>query len=164
MNMLLVAPATVGIGFAVVTMWALNTDAVRRWRRRVREFIPFKAAPSHFMATGTAEMQWLRNQDHPELVTYFMKPLFRNARTGDITILVRYPAGEINPRHTHPVGHGMYVLKGTLVTHRGTFGRDTFVWFPPNEVMFHGAGPEGELVVMFMTSVDSCTDYVRDSS
>ena len=28
--------------------------------------------------------------------------------------LVRYPAGAINPSHTHPCAHGMYVLEGTL--------------------------------------------------
>jgi hypothetical protein len=32
------------------------------------------------------------------------------------------------------------VLEGELVTHKGTFGPGSFVWFPEGEVMEHGAG------------------------
>ena len=39
--------------------------------------------------------------------------------------LVRYPAGAINPMHTHPYAHGMYVLEGTLVTQDGQYGQGT---------------------------------------
>src|SRR5947208_11685541 len=66
--------------------------------------------------------------------------------------LVRYPAGVINPEHTHPCGHGMYVLEGTLVTHNGAFGPGCFVWFPEGEVMEHGASADGDVVVVFVTN------------
>ena len=59
-----------------------------------------------------------------------------------------FSAGVINPRHTHPCGHGMYVLEGKLVTHAGTFGPGTFVWFPEGEVMEHGASTEGDVTVL----------------
>jgi quercetin dioxygenase-like cupin family protein len=107
------------------------------------------------------ELDWARNQQHQDAVTYFMKPLFENPHNGDRVLLVRYAAGQMNPTHTHPVGHGMYVLQGTLVTHRGSFGPDTFVWFPPHEPMSHGAGPNGELVALFTTSRNFRTHYVQ---
>src|SRR4029078_3612159 len=58
----------------------------------------------------------------------FRKELFTDPETGVEIRLVRYPAGVINPEHTHPCGHGMYVLEGTLVTHTGRFGPGSFVW------------------------------------
>ena len=69
------------------------------------------------------------------------KDLYTDPETGAEIRLVRYPAGLVNPAHTHPCGHGLYVLEGDLVTHKGTFGPGTFVWFPEGEVMEHGAGP-----------------------
>ena len=74
---------------------------------------------------------------------------------------MRYPAGVINPRHTHPRGHGMYVLKGTLVTHKGRFPPGTFVWFPEGEVMEHGASAGEDVVVVFVTNKGFRIDYVE---
>ncbi len=90
-----------------------------------------------------------------------MKLLFSDQQTGCSVKLVRYPAGQINPPHTHVVGHGMYVLKGSLVTHMGTFGPESFVWFPPREVMWHGAGADEELVALFMALGELNTQYVE---
>ena len=68
---------------------------------------------------------------------------------------------EINPSHFHPAPHGMYVLRGSLVTHRGTFGPDTYVWFPPHEVMWHGAASDQELVVLFIAGPNLSTHYTK---
>ena len=46
----------------------------------------------------------------------YRKNLIEDPDTGMEVRLVRYPAGVINVRHTHPCAHGMYVLEGTLVT------------------------------------------------
>jgi quercetin dioxygenase-like cupin family protein len=82
----------------------------------------------------------------------YRKNLFTDPETGIEIRLVRYPAGIINPRHTHPCAHGMYVLEGTLVTHEGRFGPGTFVWFPEGEVMEHGAAADQDVVVLFITN------------
>ena len=58
---------------------------------------------------------------------FHVKRLLDEPETGMSVTLLRYPAGLINPHHTHPCGHGMYVLEGKLVTHRGEFGPGTFV-------------------------------------
>lgn len=89
----------------------------------------------------------------------FRKELFIDPDTGMEVRLVRYPAGVINPRHTHPCAHGMYVLEGTLVTHAGQFGPGSFVWFPEGQVMEHGASPAGDAVVVFITNKPFRIDY-----
>lgn len=91
------------------------------------------------------------------------KELFSDQETGMLLRLVRYPAGVINPRHTHPCGHGMYVLEGTLVTHRGTFGPGHFVWFPEGQVMEHGASADGDVTVVFITNKPFRIDYLEPS-
>jgi quercetin dioxygenase-like cupin family protein len=53
----------------------------------------------------------------------YRKNLIEDPDTGMEIRLVRYPAGVINPLHTHPCAHGMFVLEGTLVTHDGTYGQ-----------------------------------------
>ena len=55
----------------------------------------------------------------------------------------------------------MYVLEGTLVTHKGSFGPGTFVWFPEGEVMEHGASAEGDLTVLFISNKSFRIDYVE---
>src|SRR5262249_35801149 len=89
------------------------------------------------------------------------KDLYTDPQTGAEVRLVSYPAGVVNPAHTHPCGHGLYVLEGDLVTHRGTFGPGTFVWFPEGNVMEHGAGPEADVTVLFVTNKSFRIDYVE---
>jgi quercetin dioxygenase-like cupin family protein len=96
--------------------------------------------------------------------TLLRKELLTDPETGVLIRLVRYPAGVINPQHTHPCGHGMYVLDGNLVTHQGTFGPGTFVWFPEGDLMEHGASADGDVTVLFVTNKAFRIDYVDESS
>jgi quercetin dioxygenase-like cupin family protein len=89
----------------------------------------------------------------------YRKNLIVDPDTGMEVRLVRYPAGAINPRHTHPCGHGMYVLDGTLVTHDGQYGPGHFVWFPEGSVMEHGATAEQDVTVLFITNKRFEIDY-----
>lgn len=82
----------------------------------------------------------------------YRKNLFTDPETGMEIRLVRYPAGAVNPSHTHPCAHGMYVLEGKLKTHDGEFGPGSFVWFPEGSVMEHGATAEEDVVVLFITN------------
>ena len=90
----------------------------------------------------------------------FRKNLFTDPETGMEIRLVRYPAGIVNPLHKHPCAHGMYVLEGTLVTHAGTYGPGSFVWFPEGEAMEHGASAAGDVVVVFITNKPFRIDYI----
>ena len=82
----------------------------------------------------------------------YRKNLFTDPETGMEIRLVKYPAGIVNPLHTHPCAHGMYVLEGTLVTHTGRFPPGSFVWFPEGPAMEHGATAEADVVVLFLTN------------
>lgn len=116
---------------------------------------------SDFLAIDAARLPWEETFNEHVGKPIFRKPLFSDPETGMLVRLVRYPAGVINPQHTHPCGHGMYVLEGNLVTHRGTFGPGSFVWFPEGEAMEHGASAEGDVTVVFITNKPFRIDYVK---
>ena len=82
----------------------------------------------------------------------YRKNLIVDPDTGMEVRLVRYPAGAVNPSHTHPCAHGMYVLEGTLVTHAGEYGPGHFVWFPEGMLMEHGATAKQDVTVLFITN------------
>jgi quercetin dioxygenase-like cupin family protein len=117
-------------------------------------------AGREFVAVDAGAMPWEERFHERVGKPLYRKMLFTDAETGAAVSLVRYPAGVINPGHTHPCGHGMYVLEGTLVTHKGEFGPGTFVWFPEGEVMTHGASADGDVVVVFVTNKAFRIDYV----
>ncbi|MEK6260012.1 MAG: cupin domain-containing protein [Planctomycetota bacterium] len=114
-----------------------------------------------FFSINTAEQPWEERFNEKLGRALFRKDLYTDSNTGAEIRLVRYPAGVINPSHTHPCGHGMYVLEGTLVTHKGSFGPGTFVWFPEGEVMEHGASADGDVTVLFITNKSFRIDYVE---
>ncbi|MDB5384792.1 MAG: conserved hypothetical protein RmlC-like cupins domain [Planctomycetaceae bacterium] len=116
--------------------------------------------PNAYYAINTNEVPWLERFNEKLGRALFRKELYEDPETGMFVRLVRYPAGVINPGHTHPCGHGMFVLEGTLVTHRGTYGPGTFVWFPEGEVMEHGASAEADVTVVFITNKSFRIDYV----
>jgi quercetin dioxygenase-like cupin family protein len=82
----------------------------------------------------------------------YRKFLVDDPDTGMGVRLTRYPAGVINPWHTHNCAHGMFVLEGTLVTNLGRHTPGTFVWFPEGAPMQHGATAEGDVTVVFVTN------------
>jgi quercetin dioxygenase-like cupin family protein len=116
--------------------------------------------PAKYYAVDTKELPWSERFNEKIGRALFRKDLYTDPASGMEIRLVRYPAGVINPRHTHPCGHGMYVLEGTLVTHQGSYGPDSFVWFPEGDVMEHGASAEGDVTVVFVTNKAFRIDYV----
>jgi quercetin dioxygenase-like cupin family protein len=116
---------------------------------------------SQFLAVDTNLLPWEERFSEAIGKAIYRKEFFTDPETGMLVRLVRYPAGVINPAHTHPCGHGMYVLEGTLVTHKGAFGPGCFVWFPEGEVMEHGASAEGDVVVVFITNKPFRIDYIE---
>jgi quercetin dioxygenase-like cupin family protein len=104
------------------------------------------------IAVDAEALPWEERFNPPTGVTLHRKELFIDPETGMEVRLVRYPAGFINPLHTHPCAHGMFVLEGTLVTHEGRYGKGSFVWFPEGGEMEHGATAEQPVTVLFITN------------
>jgi quercetin dioxygenase-like cupin family protein len=104
------------------------------------------------VAIDTQVLPWEERFNEKLGRALYRKNLIIDPDTGMEVRLVRYPAGVINVRHTHPCAHGMYVLEGTLVTQAGRYGPGAFVWFPEGLEMEHGATPERDVTVLFITN------------
>jgi quercetin dioxygenase-like cupin family protein len=104
------------------------------------------------IAIDTTAMPWEERYMVAAGKSNFRKLLLQDPDTGMEIRLVRYPAGFKTPWHTHPCGHGIYVLEGTLVTHQGRHGPGAFVWFPEGMLMEHGATADTDVVVLFITN------------
>jgi quercetin dioxygenase-like cupin family protein len=118
----------------------------------------FMDAPA-LIAVDTAALPWEERFNEKLGRALYRKELITDPDTGMEVRLVRYPAGVINVRHTHPCAHGMYVLEGTLVSHAGRHGPGCFVWFPEGTVMEHGASAEGDVTVLFITNKPFAIHY-----
>jgi quercetin dioxygenase-like cupin family protein len=120
-------------------------------------------AADSFFALDTNNLPWeVRTNPHLP-APIFRKVLHTDAETGVFFQLVRYPSGVVNPNHTHPCAHAMFVLEGTLVTHRGEFGPGSFVWFPEAEVMSHGATADSDVTVLLVSNKSFSIHYVEQS-
>ncbi|MEX5237518.1 cupin domain-containing protein [Kocuria arenosa] len=101
-------------------------------------------------AIPKGEGEWIKIPI-PELETELdAMPLIDDPDTGMSVMKMTYRAGHTTTWHTHPCAHGMYVLEGTLVTHQGSFGPGSFVWFPEGGKMQHGATPEEDVTFLFI--------------
>ena len=72
---------------------------------------------------------------------------------------VRYPAGVINPRHTHPCGQTIYVTEGVGRCQRVGGPVEQIrpgdrVYFEPGEHHWHGAAPDRFMTHIAMQEVD----------
>lgn len=112
------------------------------------------------IAVDATQLPWQERFNEKLGRNLYRKDLYTDPETGMEVRLVRYPAGVINPEHTHPCAHGMYVLEGTLVTHQGSFSPGSFVWFPEGETMEHGASAAGDVTVLFVTNKPFRIDYL----
>lgn len=110
------------------------------------------ADPQQLTALDTGALPWEERFNEKIGRALYRKNLIEDPDTGMVIRLVRYPAGVINPLHTHNCAHGMYVLEGTLLTHSGMYGPGSFVWFPEGTEMEHGATAEADVTVLFITN------------
>jgi quercetin dioxygenase-like cupin family protein len=90
----------------------------------------------------------------------YLKQLLQDPDTGMEIRQLRYPAGVVIPWHTHPCGHGIFVLEGTLSTYVGSYGPGSFVWFPEGSTMWHGATAESDVTMLFITNKPLALTYV----
>jgi len=79
----------------------------------------------------------------------FAKCFLEDPETGVTVRPVKYPAGFTNSWYAHPCAHGMFVRKGTPVTHQGNFESDYFVGFPEGTTMGHGTTQQKDATALF---------------
>jgi len=107
--------------------------------------------PQQYTAIDTKTVEWDKSFNPKLGVDLGRLMLRKDPKNGAEIRMIRYPKGIVNPEHTHPCGHGIFVLEGELRTHRGTYGPGTWVWFPEGETMEHGATDKGDMIGIFIT-------------
>ena len=66
-----------------------------------------------FFALDAAALPWEQRMNPHLPAPIFRKVLHTDPETGVFFQIVKYPKGVINPSHTHPCAHAIYVLEGT---------------------------------------------------
>lgn len=150
MNLRAIALAVTSFGFGVLALFVAetNTGLMSHLQRH-----------TDYRVLDTPKMPWVHG--HDDGVDYDMKFLYRDPVARESAMLLRYAAGQVNGDHIHSHGHAMYVLQGRLATHRGVYGPGSFVWFPPGEVVSHGATPDEDVVVIFLRHEDMTTEHLH---
>lgn len=98
----------------------------------------------------------------PELDTELdALPLVDDPDTGMSVMKMVYRAGHTTTWHTHPCSHGMYVLEGTLVTHQGSYGPGSFVWFAEGGMMQHGASNDEDVTFLFIVNKPFAIEFCK---
>ena len=115
-----------------------------------------------FFALDAGTLAWEQRMNPHLPAPIFRKVLHTDSETGVFFQIVKYPKGVVNPSHTHPCAHAIYVLEGTLVTHKGRFGARSFVWFPEGEVMSHGATAESDVTVLLVSNKAFSIKYAEE--
>lgn len=108
-------------------------------------------------------MEWTERPNEAAGRSLYSKRLFEDPETGVKVNITKYPAGFINPNHFHHCAHGMFVLSGILHTSEGDFGPGEFVWFPEGKAMWHGATPDQDVQVIFVTNKKFDINYIASS-
>jgi quercetin dioxygenase-like cupin family protein len=116
---------------------------------------------NNMIAIDAAAQPWEERVSALLSGSHFRKVLLQHPQAGVEIRLLRYPAGFTMSWHTHSVAHGMYVLEGTLVTHAGTYGPGSFVWFPKGMIMQHGASKTEDVVMLFINEGKFDIQFVK---
>jgi quercetin dioxygenase-like cupin family protein len=75
-----------------------------------------------------------------------VRPLRRNAETGESTALVRFAPGTRFPAHNHPAGEEVFVLEGDVLIGPDRLGAGDYLYTPPDGK--HAASSEGGCVFL----------------
>lgn len=88
--------------------------------------------------------------DSPE--GFLDKEMIKDAETGMVVNMTRYPKNYWKPKHVHSCAHGMYVIEGKLKTDDGVYGPGSFLWTPEGHVGGHGTTPDEDCLFLFITN------------
>jgi anti-sigma factor ChrR (cupin superfamily) len=113
------------------------------------------------MAIRPDAMEWLQHCSSTTGLISYNKQYVEDKETGMIVKLSLYPAGVVIPLHKHSCAHGMYVIDGVLHTDDGDYGPGSFLWFPEGCIAEHGATPDGDVTVLFITNKAFDIHYIN---
>ncbi|HJP28862.1 MAG TPA: hypothetical protein QF694_08630 [Dehalococcoidia bacterium] len=70
-----------------------------------------------YNSIDTSSIEWDISHNPKLGVDLARLMLHKDPGTGAKIRMIRYPKGVLNPEHTRPYGHGIFVLEGKLQTH-----------------------------------------------
>lgn len=73
-----------------------------------------------------------------------------------------YPKGFTTYMHTHPCGHGLFILQGQMKINSQYYGPNTLIWFPEGCVAEHGATPFEDVKALLITNKAFSVHYCKD--
>ncbi len=87
----------------------------------------------------TNRMPWHYRPTSTDAKIFGQKKFYEDTDMHTSLVLNHYPAGYTTYMHTHPCGHGLFILEGQLRVNQNYYGPNTFIWFPEGCVAEHGA-------------------------
>jgi quercetin dioxygenase-like cupin family protein len=108
-----------------------------------------KTVDTRFIALHSAEIEWASGADiqelpppGPEVKVLRRFPDDDNA----LDLLVRFPPGYVEPRHTHSGEHMVFILEGRMLVDGKTLGPGDYVYGPRDEPHGPFEYPDGILL------------------
>jgi quercetin dioxygenase-like cupin family protein len=89
----------------------------------------------------------------------WVRPLRRNAETGESTALVRFDPGARFPAHNHPAGEEVFVLEGDVLIGPDRLTAGDYLYTPPDGK--HAASSQGGCI--FLVTLPKPVEILRDS-
>lgn len=77
-----------------------------------------------------SKIEWQRSQ----FDKIWMKQLYRNDETGELTVLLKWEPGAVLPFHRHPEIEQSFVLEGSFSDHDGLCRAGQYVWRKPGSM------------------------------
>lgn len=110
----------------------------------------------------TNRMEWKYRPTSTDGKIFGQKPLVKDLDMKMEIVMNRYPAGFATYMHTHPCGHGLFILKGQMKINEQYFGSNTLIWFPEGCVAEHGATAHEDAEVLLISNKEFSIHYVKD--
>lgn len=110
----------------------------------------------------TNRMEWKYRPTSTDGKIFGQKVLVKDPDMKMEIVMNRYPAGFTTYMHTHPCGHGLFILKGQMKINEQYFGANTLIWFPEGCVAEHGATAHEDAEVLLISNKEFSIHYVKD--
>lgn len=112
----------------------------------------------------TNRMPWQVCPTSTDKKVFGQKQLIQDPDIGMESALYEYPAGFTTYMHTHPCGHGHFILEGQMKVNQSYYGPGTFIWYPEGCVAEHGATAFEHAKVLMFSNKPFKVNYCKDEA
>jgi quercetin dioxygenase-like cupin family protein len=108
-----------------------------------------KSVDTRFIALNSGDLEWVSGAEIQELPPPGPEVKILRHFPGDdnaLDLLVRFPPGYVEPRHTHSGEHMVFILQGRMLVDGKTLGPGDYVYGPRDEPHGPFEYPDGILL------------------